>query len=104
MEIRQLGNSDLKITVLGFGAWAVGGAGWLGSMGPQNEDDCVRKTMTSRSRRSAKRSTTALIGSTPPRSTALGIPRRLWRERLRGEILAPTFSPNVSVLSTTLAE
>jgi aryl-alcohol dehydrogenase-like predicted oxidoreductase len=41
MEIRQLGNSDLKITVLGFGAWAVGGAGWLGSMGPQNEDDSV---------------------------------------------------------------
>ena len=37
MELRQLGNSDLKITVLGFGAWAVGGAGWTGSMGPQNE-------------------------------------------------------------------
>lgn len=41
MEVRQLGNSDLKITVLGFGAWAVGGAGWTGSMGPQNEDDSV---------------------------------------------------------------
>ena len=41
MELRQLGNSDLKITVLGFGAWAVGGAGWTGSMGPQNEDDSV---------------------------------------------------------------
>jgi len=41
MELRQLGNSDLKITVLGFGAWAVGGAGWTGSMGPQNEADSV---------------------------------------------------------------
>jgi aryl-alcohol dehydrogenase-like predicted oxidoreductase len=41
MELRQLGNSDLKITVLGFGAWAVGGAGWVGSMGPQNEGDSV---------------------------------------------------------------
>ena len=41
MELRQLGNSDLKITVLGFGAWAVGGAGWTGSMGPQNEGDSV---------------------------------------------------------------
>jgi aryl-alcohol dehydrogenase-like predicted oxidoreductase len=41
MELRQLGSSDLKITVLGFGAWAVGGAGWTGSMGPQNEDNSV---------------------------------------------------------------
>ncbi|HEX4488474.1 MAG TPA: aldo/keto reductase [Terriglobales bacterium] len=41
MELRQLGNSDLKITVLGFGAWAVGGAGWVGSMGPQDEKDSV---------------------------------------------------------------
>jgi aryl-alcohol dehydrogenase-like predicted oxidoreductase len=41
METRQLGNSDLKITTLGIGAWAIGGAGWSGSMGPQNEDDSV---------------------------------------------------------------
>ncbi len=41
METRQLGNSDLKITALGIGAWAIGGSGWLGSMGPQNEDDSV---------------------------------------------------------------
>ena len=41
METRQLGNSDLDITRIGFGAWAVGGSGWYGSMGPQNEDDSV---------------------------------------------------------------
>jgi aryl-alcohol dehydrogenase-like predicted oxidoreductase len=41
MELRRLGNSDLRITALGFGAWAVGGAGWTGSMGPQHEDDSV---------------------------------------------------------------
>src|SRR2546427_1198631 len=41
METRQLGNSDLHITRIGFGAWAVGGSGWYGSMGPQNEDDSV---------------------------------------------------------------
>lgn len=39
METRQLGNSDLHITRIGFGAWAVGGSGWYGSMGPQNEDN-----------------------------------------------------------------
>src|SRR5206468_8287947 len=41
METRQLGNSDLHITRIGFGAWAVGGIGWYGSMGPQNEADSV---------------------------------------------------------------
>jgi len=41
METRQLGNSDLHITRLGVGAWALGGSGWFGSMGPQKEDDSV---------------------------------------------------------------
>src|SRR5438128_2392406 len=41
MEIRQLGNSDLHITFLGIGAWAMGGGGWMGSMGPQNESDSI---------------------------------------------------------------
>ncbi len=37
MQKRQLGNSDLQITPIGIGAWAIGGGGWNGSMGPQNE-------------------------------------------------------------------
>lgn len=41
METRQLGNSNLQITVLGIGAWAIGGGGWIGSMGPQNESDSI---------------------------------------------------------------
>ncbi|MFZ0320430.1 MAG: aldo/keto reductase [Candidatus Sulfotelmatobacter sp.] len=41
MEVRQLGNSDLHITRLGIGAWAIGGSGWNGSMGPQNESDSI---------------------------------------------------------------
>jgi aryl-alcohol dehydrogenase-like predicted oxidoreductase len=41
METRRLGNSDLHITPLGIGAWAIGGSGWNGSMGPQNEDDSI---------------------------------------------------------------
>lgn len=38
---RQLGSSDLQITILGFGAWAIGGGGWNGSMGPQDEGDSI---------------------------------------------------------------
>lgn len=41
METRRLGNSDLAITPIGIGAWAIGGGGWNGSMGPQNDSDSV---------------------------------------------------------------
>jgi len=41
MQTRRLGTSDLKITPIGIGAWAIGGGGWNGSMGPQNESDSV---------------------------------------------------------------
>lgn len=41
MELRRLGTSDLNITPIGIGAWAIGGSGWNGSMGPQNEADSI---------------------------------------------------------------
>jgi len=41
MQTRQLGNSDLKITPLGVGAWAMGGAGWAFSWGPQDDAESV---------------------------------------------------------------
>ena len=41
METRRLGTSDLKITPIGIGAWAFGGGGWNGSMGPQDESDSL---------------------------------------------------------------
>ncbi len=41
METRCLGASDLRITPIGVGAWAIGGGGWHGSMGPQNDRDSI---------------------------------------------------------------
>lgn len=41
MQTRRLGDSDLHITPIGIGAWAIGGGGWNGSMGPQNDSDSV---------------------------------------------------------------
>jgi aryl-alcohol dehydrogenase-like predicted oxidoreductase len=38
MNTRKLGNSDLMITRIGFGAWAVGGA-WQFGWGKQSDDD-----------------------------------------------------------------
>jgi aryl-alcohol dehydrogenase-like predicted oxidoreductase len=41
MQRKRLGNSDLDITTLGFGAWAIGGAGWQYAWGPQDDDQSI---------------------------------------------------------------
>ncbi|MHB1959246.1 MAG: aldo/keto reductase [Acidobacteriaceae bacterium] len=38
---RQLGNSDLHITAIGFGAWAIGGGDWQFGWGAQDDNDSV---------------------------------------------------------------
>lgn len=42
MQTRVLGNSDLNITPLGIGAWAIGGSGWAFAWGPQDDEDSIR--------------------------------------------------------------
>jgi len=39
---RQLGNSDLNITPIGYGAWAIGGGNWEFAWGAQDDDESVR--------------------------------------------------------------
>src|SRR4030088_3164115 len=41
MQKRKLGNSDLEITPLGIGAWAMGGGGWAFAWGPQDDNESV---------------------------------------------------------------
>jgi aryl-alcohol dehydrogenase-like predicted oxidoreductase len=41
METRKLGNSDLMITPVGYGAWAIGGSGWEFGWGAQKDDDSI---------------------------------------------------------------
>ena len=41
MEMRKLGNSDLHLTRVGFGAWAIGGGGWEFAWGNQDDADSV---------------------------------------------------------------
>jgi aryl-alcohol dehydrogenase-like predicted oxidoreductase len=38
LPTRQLGTSDLHITAVGLGTWAIGGAGWEFGWGPQDDD------------------------------------------------------------------
>jgi aryl-alcohol dehydrogenase-like predicted oxidoreductase len=39
---RQLGNSDLQLTPIGYGAWAIGGGNWEFAWGAQDDDESVR--------------------------------------------------------------
>jgi len=41
MQTRNLGNSDLKITPIGVGAWAMGGGQWAFSWGMQDDDASI---------------------------------------------------------------
>ena len=41
MQTRTLGNSDLQITPVGYGAWAVGGSGWQFAWGSQDDNDSI---------------------------------------------------------------
>src|ERR1700735_3063836 len=41
METKKLGNSDLHLTPIGFGAWAIGGGDWAFAWGPQDDADSI---------------------------------------------------------------
>src|SRR3954452_24834955 len=41
LKTTQLGTTDLEITRIGFGAWAIGGGGWEFGWGPQEDDESV---------------------------------------------------------------
>ena len=39
--LRTLGNSDLQLTPIGFGAWAIGGGNWEFAWGPQDDKESI---------------------------------------------------------------
>jgi aryl-alcohol dehydrogenase-like predicted oxidoreductase len=41
LQLNQLGASDMWLTPVGFGAWAVGGGDWAFSWGPQDDDASI---------------------------------------------------------------
>jgi aryl-alcohol dehydrogenase-like predicted oxidoreductase len=41
MTLRTLGQSDLKITPIGIGAWAIGGGEWEFAWGPQEDEQSI---------------------------------------------------------------
>src|ERR1700686_4377865 len=41
MTLRTLGQSDMKITPIGIGAWAIGGGSWEFGWGPQDDEESI---------------------------------------------------------------
>ena len=41
MQTKKLGNSDLDLTPIGFGAWAIGGGDWAMAWGDQDDNDSI---------------------------------------------------------------
>jgi len=41
MQMRKFGNSDLHITRVGYGAWAIGGSGWQFAWGSQDDNESI---------------------------------------------------------------
>jgi aryl-alcohol dehydrogenase-like predicted oxidoreductase len=41
MKMRKLGNSDLHLTRVGYGAWAIGGSGWQFAWGSQDDNESI---------------------------------------------------------------
>jgi aryl-alcohol dehydrogenase-like predicted oxidoreductase len=41
-ETRQLGNSDLHLTPIGYGAWAIGGGNWEFAWGEQDDNESIQ--------------------------------------------------------------
>jgi aryl-alcohol dehydrogenase-like predicted oxidoreductase len=41
LPVRQLGTTDMNITRVGFGAWAIGGSGWSFAWGPQDDNESI---------------------------------------------------------------
>ena len=40
-NLKTLGNSDLHLTSIGFGAWAIGGGNWEFAWGPQDDNESI---------------------------------------------------------------
>lgn len=41
MKTRQLGNTDMEITPIGLGSWAIGGGGYAYGWGPQDDQESI---------------------------------------------------------------
>ena len=41
MQTVKFGRTEMEVTPIGFGAWAIGGGGWAAAWGPQDDEEAV---------------------------------------------------------------
>ncbi|HSK99692.1 MAG TPA: aldo/keto reductase [Rubrobacteraceae bacterium] len=41
MQKRSFGKTEMEITEIGFGSWAIGGSGWAAAWGPQDDEEAI---------------------------------------------------------------
>src|SRR5579859_6940823 len=41
MKTRKLGNTEMEITAIGLGTWAIGGGGWQAGWGEQDDQESI---------------------------------------------------------------
>ena len=46
MQIRQFGKTDMQITPIGIGAWAMGGGNWEFAWGHQDDTESIKSDQT----------------------------------------------------------
>jgi len=46
MQTRQLGYTDLELTIIGLGTWAIGGPDWQYGWGPQDDNEAIGAILT----------------------------------------------------------
>ena len=95
MQKKRLGNSDLELTPIGIGAWAMGGAGWAFAWGPQDDDESIAAIHAALDRGVNWIDTAAVYG--------LGHSEEVVARALKDAPTARTSSPSASATGTRTA-
>ena len=92
MDTRRLGYSDLHITPVGFGAWAIGGGGWAFAWGGQDDADSIAAIREALDLGINWIDTAAVYG--------LGHSEKVVAKALEGMATSPSSSPNADGVTT----
>ena len=88
MQKKRLGNSDMELTPIGVGAWAMGGGGWAFAWGPQDDSQSVAAIHAALDH--------GVNWIDTGRCMGWAIPRQWWRAPWRGGLNGLTSSPSAS--------
>ena len=96
MQKKRLGNSDMELTPIGVGAWAMGGGGWAFAWGPQDDDESIAAIHAALDHGVNWIDTAAVYG--------LGHSEEVVARALEGAPTSPTFSRSASACGTRSAK